>query len=356
MKQDPEQETQLRRYLLGELRLEEQVLIEQQLFLDRDYVQLAQAVEDDLIDDYVQDDLTAVEREKFETHFLKIPEHRADLKIAQALQRHLASEPMIPSVVNQVIQAFSGSAQPAMALHEAGTQSTSTGFEEQHPALRSMPLKRKPVVWFALAAAVLIVLSIITWIAVQSVNKPGSDRFEAQKPQTVPTEQPQQQQPGPSLPVNDNSGNRDETVERRDGTDGSKKKSTQDKTGRQPQQRSTPGTFAAVTIFPGGTSRGTGQTNQVPISSGQTEVNLKLPLPTTKNYERYGFELLNGQRRIHVQTLDSKLDEEMGRVVFVTLPVSLLTHQRYEMKLRGIASNGSPGEPTTYAFTVKKEP
>jgi len=42
--------------------------------------------------------------------------------------------------------------------------------------------------------------------------------------------------------VSDNSGNRDETVERR---------------GRQPQQQSTPATLAAVTIFPGGASWGT---------------------------------------------------------------------------------------------------
>ena len=80
MKQDPEQESQLRRYLLGELRLEEQVLIEQRLFLDRDYAELAQGVEDDLIDDYVHDDLTPVERQEFETHFLSIPQdlHTSD--------------------------------------------------------------------------------------------------------------------------------------------------------------------------------------------------------------------------------------------------------------------------------------
>ena len=351
MKQDPEHESQLRQYLLGELRLEEEVLIGQRLFLDRDYAELAQGVEDDLIDDYVHDDLTPVERQEFETHFLKTSEHREDLRIAQAFHKQLISEPMTPSVVNQVIRAFSSSAQPAMALREAGTQSANTGLEEQRPAVLSTSRRRKPVVWFALAAAVLIVLSIISWIVIRSVNKPGSDGLEAQQPPAVPTEPAKQQQPGPSLPVNDN-----QTVEHRGGSDEPKKKSTNDQTRRQPEQQPTPATFAAVTIFPGGTSRGTGQTNQVPITSGQTEVNLKLPLPTTKNYERYRLELLSGQRRIYVQTLDSKPDEEMGRVVFVTLPVSLLTHQRYEMKLRGIASNGSHGEPTTYSFTVKKEP
>lgn len=356
MKQDPEQESQLRRYMLGETRLEEQVLIEQRLFLDRDYVELSQSVEDDLIDDYVHDDLTAVERQEFETHFLKTPERREDLRIAQAVQRHLASEAITPSVVNQVIRAFSISAQPRTALRETGAQNVGSRIDEQHPASLSTPLKRRPVVWLALAAAVLIVLSIISWIVIRSVSKPSSDRLEAQQPQVLPTEPPKQQQRGPSPPVNDNSGSRVETVERRGPTDEPKKKSTNDQTRRQPEQQPNSATFAAVTIYPGGTSRSVGQTKQVTITSEQTEVNLKLPLPTTKNYERYRLELLSGRRRIHVQTLDSKPDEELGRVVFVRLPASLLTHQHYEMKLRGIASNGSPGEPTTYSFTVKKKP
>ena len=349
MKQDPEQESQLRRYLLGELRLEEEVLIGQRFFLDRDYAELAQSVEDDLIDDYVHDDLTPVERQEFETHFLETPEHREDLRIAQAFQKHLISEPMTPSVVNQVIQAFSTSAQPAMALREAGTQSASTGLKEQQPVFLSTSRRRKPVVWFALATAVLIVLSII-WVVIRSVNKPGGDGLEAQQPQAVPTEPAKQQQSGPSLPVNDN-----QTVERRGVSDEPKKKSTNDQTRRQPEQQPTPATFAAVTIFPGGASRGTGQTNQVPITSGQTEVNLKLPLPATKNYERYRLELLSGQRRIQVQTIDSRPDEALGRVVFVAFSAKLFTQIRYEIKLRGFAADGTSGELDTYLFTVKRE-
>src|ERR1043165_7434111 len=163
MKQDPEQESQLRRYLLGELRLEEEVLIGQRLFLDRNYAEWAQSVEDDLIDDYMHDDLTPVERQEFETHFLETPEHREDLRIAQAFQGHLDSESMTPAVMNQVIQTLA-STQPRMLLREAGTQSASTGLEEQQPAFLSTSRRRKPVVWVALAAGILIVLSIISWI------------------------------------------------------------------------------------------------------------------------------------------------------------------------------------------------
>src|SRR5690348_10245592 len=92
MKEDVEQEAELRRYLLGQLNLEEQVLIEQRLFLDSEYAQLAKSVEVDLIDDYVRDDLTEAEREEFENRFRSQQEYSDDISIAQALDRYLASE------------------------------------------------------------------------------------------------------------------------------------------------------------------------------------------------------------------------------------------------------------------------
>ena len=90
MAYDSEQEHKLRRYFLGELKFEEQVLVEQQLFLDNDYAEVAQVVEDDLIDDYLHDDLTVDERRRFEGRFLKRPEREVDLRIANALSRYIA--------------------------------------------------------------------------------------------------------------------------------------------------------------------------------------------------------------------------------------------------------------------------
>src|SRR5436190_443284 len=93
MKEDLTQEKELRRYLLGELTLEEQVVIEQRLFLESEYAELAKALEDDLIDDYVRHDLPAKEQAEFETHFLTQPEHLEDVKIADALNKHWPENP-----------------------------------------------------------------------------------------------------------------------------------------------------------------------------------------------------------------------------------------------------------------------
>jgi hypothetical protein len=348
MKQDPEQEPQLRRYLLGELRLEEQILIEQRLFLDRDYAELAQSVEDDLIDDYVQDDLTAVERQKFETHFLKTHEHREDLRIAQAFQRQLGSEPITPYAASQVIQPSWVTVGARESLRKAGAVYTTDNNEEQPAALLSTAPKRKPVIWFALAAAVLIVVSIVTWIAVRSIKKP-SEPLEAREPQPAPIQSPQH---GPSPSLNSNSGG--ETVERHGGPVEPNKRPPNERP--RPQLEQQPSTIAAVTIYPGGIARSGGPTNTVRITSEQTQVTLRLPLSTTKDYERYRLELFSGQRRIHVQTLGPKPDEAFGRVVYVTFSARLFTQTLYEIKLRGFAGTGTAGGLDTYFFTVQREP
>ncbi len=347
MNQDLEQETELKRYLLGELTLEEQVLIEQRLFLDRDYAQLAQAVEDDLIDDYVRDDLSAIERKKFETHFLlQRPEHNEDLRIAQALERYLDFEFISHPAADQFV--LIGKNQPP-GIAEAGAPVNTTHKDESPVILQTRP-KRRPVVWFALAATVFIILSVITWIAIRSVRKPGNEPIQAGKPQPIPTEPVPQQQPGPSSPNNDNSV---ETVDRRH--EGPNKKPNEREV-QPPEQRRAQTTFPAVTILPGGTSRGEGQTNQVVIKSEQRDVILKLPLTTTKDYQRYHLELLSGQRRVRSQILSSQIDEELRRpVIFISLPARVLTQRRYEIKLRGITADRHQDQLEPYSFTVRKE-
>jgi hypothetical protein len=290
----------LRRYLLGELTLEEQVLLEQRLFLDTEYTQVAQAVEDDLIDDYVHGVLTEVEREKFKTSFLKRPEHREDLRIAQALDRYFAAESRVDPVT----------------------------------PLRPLSY-RKTVLWVALAATVLIVLSVITWNVFRSVRRTNEDLLQAGGPQPAPTESatpPQQVVPS-------QKPNQKPSPERE----------------KQQPQRPSPGVFATYTIYPGAGTRGSGQTNEVTISSTAKNVLLKMPLVTVRDYDKYRLELRDGGRVLLVRNLKVSIDQELGRIVSLRIPVQLFKQRNYEMRLRGINIDGSFGEPTTFAFTVKKQ-
>jgi hypothetical protein len=78
-------ETLLMKYLLGGLAEEEQVRIEDRAFADPAFMDALQAAEADLIDAYVQGELTAFDRRAFEYRFLVSPVRRSKVEFARAL-------------------------------------------------------------------------------------------------------------------------------------------------------------------------------------------------------------------------------------------------------------------------------
>src|SRR5215216_3814169 len=81
-------------YLLGELKEDEQRRVEERLLTNDEYFDLLLVAEDDLIDNYVRDGLTARERERFEAHFLATPERRDRLRFANVLKDYVTAEPV----------------------------------------------------------------------------------------------------------------------------------------------------------------------------------------------------------------------------------------------------------------------
>jgi len=325
MKEDVEQEAELRRYLLGQLSLEEQVLLEQRLFLDSEYAQLAKSVEDDLVDEYVRDDLTKPERKGFENQFRKQLDYSDDISIAQALDRYLASE-VLP-------------ASAELALQEARA-SRSSGNDHHRVATLPWGSGRRPVLWLALAASVLIVLSVIAWIVFRSGRKPTGERFEAGGPTPVPTQSiSPQQQPGPSQQTAGPGG-----------TPQPNKTQANERDKQPPEHQS----FATVIIYPGAGTRGSGQTNEAQIPSGTTNLLLKLPVVTVTDYDKYHLELSSGGRKLLVRDLNLSIDESLGRIVSPEVPAKLFTKKDYEIRLRGLTTEGRSGESTTYLFRVSR--
>lgn len=329
MKPDVEQETELRHYLLGDLPLQEQVLIEQRLFFDSAYAELAQVIEDDLIDDYLHGDLVASEREKFEHHFLDSPDHKADLRIAEALKENLdAEDSRVISPLNLV-------------------------EEQQAPPVVVPPnkffltslVKNKPAVWLALAATVLIILSIIAWIAIQSALSGKIQQYEAKDPQPAQTLPDNQQLPTPTPLGNGPGDQKKQTVEQRN--------NNREKGKLPDKPRETPLQPIFATILPGNSSRGAGQTKILPSSFTSEQVTLRLPLIAAKRYRQYRYELLRADSTIQTGDLKLQSDKEWGRVVLITIPAELLTKQSYQIKLRGRASDGTSSEETIYPFTVQ---
>lgn len=77
-----------RRYLLGELDDEGREQFEVRLVTDPQFREEVTMVEDELVDDYVSNALTAAERERFALHYLRTPQQVQKFRITKALSEH----------------------------------------------------------------------------------------------------------------------------------------------------------------------------------------------------------------------------------------------------------------------------
>lgn len=95
--------SQLRAFLLGNfqgLGIEKEE-IEERLMFDEDYFQLLLTQEVDLIQDYVDNELTPDEKDKFEKHFLIPTERRRRVKLELLLKKHINDEE-IPEIPEEI--------------------------------------------------------------------------------------------------------------------------------------------------------------------------------------------------------------------------------------------------------------
>jgi hypothetical protein len=358
MKQQLEDEAELRQYLLGELAQEERVLIEKRLFLDGDYLLQLKAVEDDLIDDYAYDELTASEREKFETHLISKPGRQEDLRIAKALKRYIASD---AELVAPPIASDAPSAAGEVRKHSW------PGGISFLPDL----FMRRPVAGSALAAVALVVLSLIIWFSVESLREKDDParRMQAQESTPQPTKPPEQQQLDPGKILQPKEQPADEGREvvaqegapRKDAKGGEKEKLAERRAGQQskstPPTPRTPAQVATFLILPGGGVRGEGQTGKVRFSSDVGTVILRVPLVTENDYHSYHATLqTGGGRALHTHPgLQPEIDAEYGSVIVFKVPAKLLRPGSYQVKLGGVNAAGQTQDIKAYPFQVEKQ-
>jgi hypothetical protein len=359
MKQHLEDEAELRQYLLGELALKERVLIEERLFLDDEYALHVKAVEDDLIDDYVYEELTSEEREKFETHFLEKPGGREDLRIAEALKHYIASE-------TEAVDSA-----PVMPLIAANASAVSQPALLGRQSFLSSLFGHRPAVGFSLAAAALIILSFVVWVAVESVRRrDDSSQMQARDSAPTQTGTAELQQPASPSTSPINVERREELTKpaegqggRRDGMEDEGRYAAERP--RQPPRRTrnsspplrqTPTQVVSFLLTPSGVVRGEGATNSVSISADVGTVILLLPLADKGDYNSYRATLLTGGRTIrNWPDLKPEIDAEFGRVVPLKIPANLLRQQSYQIKLSGSTGAGQTEHLSSHTFQVDRK-
>ena len=160
------QQQTIRDFLLGRLPAEQQAEFEERLLTsDQVYEELV-IVEDELIDEYLREELAASERESFESHFLAAPEHQEKLRFARTFRKYVAAE-----------SAARPQEDAALPLSERETvefpqPKTSRPTESQW--LGVLPV-RNPIYGYALTAAVLLLVVGISWFAWRNLNSSPRD-------------------------------------------------------------------------------------------------------------------------------------------------------------------------------------
>lgn len=152
------QQNTIRQYLLGQLSPAELSEFEERLLVDGAFYEELLIEEDELVDQYLCGDLSALEIDFFVNYFLCTPERQQKLAFAGALRKFLAPEPV-------------AQAQPAVT---AGDLPAGRGeVPEPSPKWRVfswLPM-RSPIMGFALAAAVLLVVFGVGWLILKNSSQ-----------------------------------------------------------------------------------------------------------------------------------------------------------------------------------------
>ena len=144
----------MRDYLLGTLEADRRTEFEEKILSDPDVYEELLVNEEELIDQYVAESLSTVEKQQFETHFLITAERQKNLRFGRLLNRYLHSR---PALVREPV-----------SVGQAGNIA---------PANRSFPLfltsfGRGAVL--AVSAALVLCLGLIFWYWIVARRPPAS--------------------------------------------------------------------------------------------------------------------------------------------------------------------------------------
>jgi hypothetical protein len=147
---------EMRTYLLGNLEADRRAALEESILYDRGFYEELLVVEEELIDQYLVNELSPSERKQFETHFLNTAERQKNLRFGRLLRRYLNSQPVFVPPENMPV-----------AVRQTETPAPAKKFLSfpAGPFGRSASL--------GVSAAVVASIAIIVMVGWLSTRKPG---------------------------------------------------------------------------------------------------------------------------------------------------------------------------------------
>jgi hypothetical protein len=315
------------RYLLGELTEEQQVEIEDRAFSDKEYLATITEVENDLIDEYVRGELSAAERQRFESRFLASAERRKRVEFARALR----------TVVSD------STGQEKKVVQKAATWSWR---ESLYAFLNGL----NPAARLAFVAAMVLLVVGAAWLFAETL------RLRRQVTQLQAENQSRQgfqQALDQERKRNDELNARlDQEKQQREQTDESLRQLTETAEATNPAP---PPVIASLTLLPG-LSRGGNHKPSLALSNDARLVRLQIGIDPDEQYKTFAVELrtLAGRQVWNRENLTART-RRGTRAVGLTLPATVLKSGEYELRLRGLTGGGNPEDVGFYYFNVRKK-
>lgn len=315
---DLNNEKLIARYLLGDLSEEQQVAIEDRAFADKDYVAVITAVENDLIDEYVREELSSTERQQFERQFLASAERRKRVEFAKALAR-------VPAVQERIVVSW--------------RDSLYAFISGLNPAAR-----------FAVAAVMLLLIAGGGWLLAETFQL-RSQLTQLQAQNQSRQNELQQQVEGERRRNEELNARLTQEKQQREQTDESLRQlsETGDATKTPPRP-----VIAALTLLPG-LSRGGSDKPSLVMPEDARLVRLQIGIDPDEPYKTFAVELrTTAGRQIWTRENLTARTHGKARAVSLTLPASALKPGDYELRLSGRQEGGASEDVGFYYFDVKK--
>jgi len=327
-------------YLLGSLPEIKTEHFDELSFTDDEFSHALKSAEKDLVDSYVNGELTGATLEQFNSHYLASPLRREKVEFAKAFQK-FAERDAAKRAENS-------------AAEESKPEQTVAGFFSSFNIFKTL----NPVLQMGFAAALLFVILGGVWIVVNQFGQPESDT--AKQNATAP-----RVEESPKLIENKESENSNserevartseesESPPQNSAGENTKKKPVAEPTRKPTQEKnSTPlkSVIASFILTP--PVRGGNQIQSLSIPKETRGIVMRLQLEVD-DYSAYRVVLVN-QSSIKLWrsgTLKSKGNGE-NKFLNVNFPAKLLKPQIYSLQVSGISADGTSEIISDYPFRV----
>ena len=315
-------------YLLGELPEEQQVEIEDRAFEDKEYLASITAVENDLIDEYVRNELSETERRRFESRFLASAERRKKVAFAKALAGVTSPAPVVETARRPVV------AQTSVSWRES---------------LEAFIRGLVPVPRFAMGVAMVVVLGgSLSLLGEMLRLRSQINALQAEN----------QSRQGELQRQFESERQRSEELASRLNQEKQQREQTDESLRQLSETAETPApkpVIAALTLLPG-ISRGAGDKPRLALPENARLIRLNIGVEPEEPYKTYAVELrtVSGRSVWNRENLTAR-ERRGARAIGLTLPATVIRPGEYELTLKGVAEGGRTEDVGFYYFTVTKK-